>query len=175
MMLYAGNARALDAAYDAHDFVSWRGLPLMSEADDDVIGTSSGLLRIPRVLLLVRYGRVPRATLRLSRRNVFLRDDYTCQYCGRSPAVSDLNLDHVTPRSRGGPATWENLVTSCRQCNLSKGSATPEEAGMALRKKPICPAWTASTQLATARRRFHEWEPFLPQISDDQRGRLGSP
>jgi 5-methylcytosine-specific restriction endonuclease McrA len=163
MMLFAGNARALDAAYDAHDFSSWAGLPISHDENEDVIGTTSGPLRIPRVLLLSRYGRIPRATLRLSRRNVFLRDDYTCQYCGGSPALSELNLDHVTPRSRGGPGTWENLVTSCRTCNLRKGSATPEEAGMRLRGKPFCPAWTASAQLATARRRFREWDPFLPQ------------
>lgn len=165
MMLFAGNARALDAAYDAHDFSSWRGLPIGPDAHEDVIGTSSGPLRIPRVLLLSRYGRVPRATLSLSRRNVFLRDDYTCQYCGCTPVVAELNLDHVTPRSRGGPATWENLVTSCRTCNLRKGNATPEEAGMRLRSRPFRPAWTASSQLTTASRRFREWEPFLPHLN----------
>lgn len=164
MMLFAGNARALDASYDAHDFSSWAGLPIAPEMNDDVIGTSSGPLRIPRVLLLSRYGRVPRANLRLSRRNVFMRDGYTCQYCGVSPALSELNLDHVTPRSRGGPATWENLVTSCRPCNLRKGSSTPDEAGMRLRTKPVRPAWTASVLLATTRRRFHEWDPFLPIV-----------
>lgn len=167
MMLFAGNARALDANYDAHDFSSWRSLPVNGVLDADVIGTTSGPLRIPRVLLLSRYGRVPRATLRLSRRNVFLRDDYTCQYCGRTPDVSELNLDHVIPRSRGGPATWENLVTSCRTCNLRKGNATPEEARMHLLGKPFQPAWTASAQLATARRRFHEWDPFLPNLRAD--------
>jgi 5-methylcytosine-specific restriction endonuclease McrA len=158
-MLYLGRARALDASYEPYDFHSWAARPLA--ADDEAIGTPRGAIRIPRVLLLLEYKSVPRAPLRLSRRHVYMRDEFTCQYCGNRPGVKELNLDHVVPRSRGGRSTWENLVTSCRVCNLRKGWSTPDECGMRLRKMPVRPSWSMALQLAAQRRRFAEWEPFL--------------
>jgi hypothetical protein len=137
-LLFTGAARALDTNFDAHDFDAWR--VSRPAPNDELIGTISGPVRIPRLLLLTRYGRVPVTTLRLSRRNVFLRDDYTCQYCGKQAAQRELNLDHVTPRCVGGRTSWENLVTSCRRCNFRKGSMVA---------------------LESAPRRFREWEPFL--------------
>ncbi|MDH5675159.1 MAG: HNH endonuclease [Myxococcales bacterium] len=158
-LLFAGSGQALDRDYRQHDFERWlQGAP---GEGDEVIGTSSGPLRIPRLLLLLHYGRVPRNTMRLSRRNVYLRDDHTCQYCGQRKTPRDLNLDHVTPRSRGGKTTWENLVTSCRRCNFNKGSHSLDEAGMRLMRVPIRPNWTTAAALAAAPRHFAEWEPFL--------------
>jgi 5-methylcytosine-specific restriction endonuclease McrA len=161
LLLYGGSAQALDEKYQAYDFASWMRTPLRSS--DEAIGTSSGMLRIPRVLLLHRYGRVPMTTLRLCRRNVYLRDNFTCQYCGHRPTLKELNLDHVTPRSQGGAATWENLVTSCRRCNFRKGGCTPEGAGMRLLSEPKRPNWSVAVALSAAPRHFVEWEPFLPE------------
>src|SRR5688572_9937880 len=158
-MMFLGRARELDAGFEPHDFEAW--VRFAPRDGEEWIGTSRGQLRIPRVLLLATYNRVPRAAVRLSRRNIFLRDAYTCQYCGRSPHARDLNLDHVMPRSRGGKSSWDNLVTSCRDCNLRKGGSTPEECGMLLRRPPVRPTWNAAVQLAAAPRRFQEWEPFL--------------
>ncbi len=158
MLLYVGSAKALEAE-EAYDFDAWSRL--VPKNCSDWIGTTSGQLRIPRLLLLSRYSRVPGTTLRLSRRNVYLRDDHTCQYCGRQLESAELNLDHVMPRARGGSATWENLVTSCRRCNFEKGSCTPEAAGMRLIRRPKRPNWTVAAALATASRRYAEWEPFL--------------
>lgn len=158
-MMYLGRARALDAAFEPRDFRDWAAT--VPADGDECIGTLGGPIRVPRVLLLSTYNRVPRAAVRLSRRNVFLRDDHTCQYCGRKSHVRDLNLDHVIPRSRGGGSTWDNLVTSCRDCNLRKGGATPDECGMELGRKPLRPAWMVAVQLEVAPRRFAEWEPFL--------------
>jgi hypothetical protein len=159
MLLYGGAAHALDEKYEAYDFASWMGTK--PRHDDETIGTSSGPLRVPRLLLLHRYGRVPMTTLRLCRRNVYLRDNYTCQYCGKRPMLKDLNLDHVKPRSQGGTATWENLVTSCRRCNFRKGGFTPEGAGMRLLHEPTRPNWTMAVALSASPRHFAEWEPFL--------------
>lgn len=159
MLLYLGRARALDAAHEPRDFAAWAAMrPINGE---ETIGTPRGPLCVPRIVLLSHYNSVPRAPLRLSRRNVFLRDEYTCQYCGREPPVRDLNLDHVIPRSRGGPSSWDNLVTSCRDCNLRKGRSTPDEAGMKLRKQPARPSWTLAARLEAFPRKFDEWEPFL--------------
>ncbi len=158
-MLFEGRARALDASYEPHDFLEWiaRG----SSASDEAIGTARGPLAVPRVLLLNQYNRVPRAPLRLSRRHVYMRDAYTCQYCSAKPGVKDLNLDHVVPRAAGGRSTWENLVTSCRPCNLRKGRTRLEDSGMRLLKRPVRPSWSMALTLAAQRRRFREWEPFL--------------
>lgn len=161
-MLFRGRARALDRAYEPYDFEGWLE---RVDADAEQIGTARGPITIPRVLLLENYGRVPRAPLRLSRRHIYLRDDHTCQYCGLQPGPKELNLDHVLPRSRGGRSSWENLVTSCRPCNLSKGYATPEEAGMTLARKPVRPSWNMALSLAAERRRFPEWEPFLVSVT----------
>ena len=104
---------------------------------------------------------MPRTPLRLSRRNIFLRDEHTCQYCG---SRKDLTLDHVLPRSRGGTSTWENLVACCRECNLAKGRRTPEEAKMPLRRQPVRPTWTVVVQLTGVHDPLPAWEPFLGDV-----------
>lgn len=159
VMMYVGGARALDSSFEAYDWQRWCALPHVD--GEEVIGTLHGPIRVPRVIVLSTYSRVPRAAVRLSRRNVFVRDGYRCQYCLETPPVQDLNLDHVFPRCRGGKSTWDNLVTSCRSCNLRKGRYTPQECGMRLLREPVRPSWSAATQLGAAPRRFVEWEPFL--------------
>ena len=162
ILLWTDVARALDEAWFAHDFAGWTELP--TRDGDPTVGTSRGPLRIPRVIQLTTYDRTPRATVRLTRRNVFLRDAHTCQYCGRRATPRDLNLDHVMPRSRGGPMTWENVVCSCRVCNLRKGGRTPVEANMRLSRKPIRPRWSPILALAFSPSRPREWEPFLHSL-----------
>jgi 5-methylcytosine-specific restriction endonuclease McrA len=78
-----------------------------------------------------------------SRNSVLLRDNFTCQYCGNTPGRNGLTLDHILPRSRGGETTWENVVAACRPCNIRKGDRLPEEARMALRKRPGRPHYLA--------------------------------
>lgn len=160
VLLFGGSALALDDDGTMHDFARWRALPVRSR--DDGIPLVDGQLRVPRVLHLVRYDRAPRVVVRLTRRNLMLRDDHQCQYCGKRPHFRELNLDHVLPRSRGGGDSWENLVVSCRLCNLKKGRRTPEEAGMALLRRPQKPRWTTPAQILLAEREpFSEWEPYL--------------
>jgi 5-methylcytosine-specific restriction endonuclease McrA len=121
-----------------------------------------GQLRAPRLLHLHQYDRQPRLQLRLTRQNLFLRDHYQCQYCGQRPHVTDLNLDHVMPRARGGVDSWENLVVSCRPCNVKKGKRTPREAGMTLLRLPHVPSLShAALLLQGVTAPFAEWEPFL--------------
>lgn len=158
LLLYGDRAQALDAQYEPHDFIDWSALP----ADGSpAIRTPRGSLRVPRVVLLRDYNRVPRTPLRLSRRNVFLRDEHMCMYCG---STTDLTIDHVVPRSRGGASTWENLVSCCRRCNLGKGHKTVAEAGMSLRRKPIRPTWTVVVQLTGGCEPLPDWEPFLSTL-----------
>lgn len=92
---------------------------------------------VPSVIRLVRYRRVPRRTRMISRRGILTRDHHTCAYCGAVKGGFELTLDHIHPRSRGGPSTWENLVACCKPCNHRKADRTPEEAGMKLLRKPL--------------------------------------
>ena len=91
---------------------------------------------MPSVIRLLEYRRIPLQTRSLSRKNILMRDRYTCQYCHRSSPAVELTLDHVVPRSRAGETTWENLVACCHSCNNRKGNRTPEEAGMKLARAP---------------------------------------
>jgi 5-methylcytosine-specific restriction endonuclease McrA len=93
-------------------------------------------MRMPSVIRLLEYRRIPHQARALSRKNILMRDRYTCQYCQRSAPQVELTLDHVVPRSRAGETTWENLVACCHACNNKKGSRTPEEAGMKLARTP---------------------------------------
>jgi 5-methylcytosine-specific restriction endonuclease McrA len=158
-LLYQGAARAIDEEFKLFDFASWSALS--AAAHQDSIGTVGRRIRVPRVIVLLAYERLPRARVRFSRFNIYARDGSTCQYCGRRFARAELNLDHVVPRSRGGTTSWENVVCSCVPCNLRKGGRTPEEAGMRLRRAPARPRWTPVFRSAARRALYREWRPFL--------------
>ena len=87
-------------------------------------------LRVPEVVALTGYDRLPMGAVTFSRRNVFKRDHYTCQYCGAQPGSEELTIDHVLPRSQGGMSSWENCVLACMACNKRKADRTPEQARM---------------------------------------------
>ena len=157
-LLYQGAARAIDEEFRLFDFESWSAL---SAATHESVGTVRCRIRIPRVIVLLAYERLPKARVRFSRFNIYARDENTCQYCGRRFARAELNLDHVIPRSRGGVTTWENVVCSCVPCNLRKGGRTPDEANMRLLRAPARPRWTPIYRNVARRVRYREWKPFL--------------
>ena len=109
-----------------------RGWP----GDVPVNKLDSAGLPVPSVIRLLAYRHIPQQSRALSRKNILLRDRNTCQFCGRIFPSSELTLDHVVPRSRGGRSSWENLVACCYRCNNSKGDRTPEEAGLKLARRP---------------------------------------
>jgi 5-methylcytosine-specific restriction endonuclease McrA len=161
-LLYQDVAHAVDEQYRTFDFQSWSELSVTLEHDS--VGLVSRAIRVPRVILLVAYDRLPKRHVRFSRYNIYTRDKNTCQYCGTRFLRSELNLDHVTPRSRGGLTTWENVVCSCHRCNRRKGGRTPEEAGMRLLARPTRPQWTPFMAEAFSLRRYREWGPFLSPV-----------
>jgi len=161
-LLYQGIARAVNEQYQTFDFDSWSDLSV--SVNDESIGMVNRAIRVPRVILLVSYDRIPKRHVRFSRYNIYARDKSTCQYCGRKLPRHELNLDHVIPRSLGGMSTWENVVCSCHECNRRKGGRTPEDAGMALLYKPVRPKWTPFMQETFNLTRYREWLPFLNTI-----------
>jgi 5-methylcytosine-specific restriction endonuclease McrA len=161
-LIYQDLAWVVNDRYETFDFDRWRRVKAVEECD--VIGTPSGEIRVPRVIVLSSYDRVPKRHLRYSRANVFTRDKYTCQYCGERPPRSQLNLDHVIPRSLGGRTTWENVVCSCVDCNRRKGGRTPAQARLRLQTAPARPRWTPLMNIAVSSTRYLEWRPFLTVI-----------
>jgi 5-methylcytosine-specific restriction endonuclease McrA len=159
-LLYQGTAKAIDREFQTFDFESWAELSAEVH-DTDVLHTVARTIRIPRVIILQVFERFPRLHVRFSRQNIYLRDKLTCQYCGKRFARSDLNLDHVIPRSRGGRTSWENVVCSCIPCNLKKGSRTPEEARMGLLREPTRPRWSPFERGRQGAYAYEDWRPFL--------------
>lgn len=130
---------------------------LLHDDPDKVIRTVDDEYSYPSVIRLRRYINLPYAKIVLSRRNIMKRDRHTCQYCGTK---SDLTLDHVLPRSRGGEDSWENLVTACNQCNVKKGNRTPDEASMPLDVEPYRPVHITFFQNLLGGVQEH-WKPYL--------------
>ncbi len=159
-LMFRGSAHAMDESGETYDLAAWRRLN--PRQGDDIAPTISCILRVPRVLRLVHYDRVPRVVLALSPKNIMRRDGYQCQYCGARPGTQGLNIDHVFPRSRGGKNTWENLVAACQPCNRRKGGRTPEECGMRLMRVPTRPRNIDVCQILLGDvALYKEWEPFL--------------
>ena len=158
-LLYAGLAKAINEQYELFDYPSWSALS--ASEGGACVGLVGRTIRIPRVLVLVAYDRVPRRTVRFSRRNVFIRDGNTCQYCGGTFPSSELNLDHVIPRSKGGKTSWENIVCSCLTCNKMKGGNPPEQVDMRLISRPVSPRWSPEYAFSIRGPIHREWMPFL--------------
>jgi 5-methylcytosine-specific restriction endonuclease McrA len=113
-----------------------KGIAMTEEINGHTLHAARLALRIPSVIRLLEYRRIPHQTRALSRKNILLRDRNTCQYCAQVLPSGELTLDHVIPRSRGGLSTWENLVAACHFCNRRKGNQYAHEAGMKLLREP---------------------------------------
>lgn len=157
-----GSAFVIDpATFERHDLLSWGEASKAKAAVDGALIRSQHLALVPpEVVVLTEYdGRGERSVV-FSRKNIFKRDRYTCQYCGKQPGPEELTIDHVMPRSRGGLSTWENCLLACVECNKRKADKTPAEAGMPPRKVPKKPTWKALHQVSPKARR-ESWEQFL--------------
>jgi len=165
-LIYGGTALAVTPNYETFDFDSWCA---QGVDHPECIRTPSRAIRVPRVIVLLSFDRIPKRHVRYSRLNIFARDKFTCQYCGQSPHRSELNLDHVIPRSLGGRTTWENVVCSCVECNRRKGGRTPAQARLRLLRRPARPRW-APVIHPTSQVRYDEWRPFLHIVVERRQG-----
>ena len=140
VMLWNDSAKVVDPEdYRLYPWEEW--MTLAPRDGGPCIRTARSRLRVPEVVALQHYDRVPLAVVTFSRRNVAKRDHYTCQYCGAQPGVEALTIDHVLPRSQGGQSSWTNCVAACVPCNARKADRTPEQAGIKLKKSPARPDW----------------------------------
>lgn len=165
----------LSAGYIPLGVVSWtKAVSLVWQDKADAIETQERSIRSPSITIpapsVVRLRRMVRprdATVKLSRKNLFFRDGYTCQYCARRLPPAKLNIDHVVPRNRGGKTLWTNVVTACIVDNIRKGGRTPDEAGMTLLKHPEAPDWSPAERiLATVGQVPDRWRSYLGGAAD---------
>lgn len=129
--------------------------------DVETVHTPTRTIRLPRVILLTFFDKLPCKELKLTRNNVFERDKNTCQYCARVMPREQLNLDHVIPRHYGGKTTWENIVCSCIRCNSHKANRLPHEAHLRLIRKPVRPKWRPVISLVLGNQHREMWKDFL--------------
>jgi len=155
-----------NGSYVSYDFNSWAEISeyktvFEAEHDHDWIHTPSLKLVVPRVIRMLKYDKSPKFEMRLTRKGIYERDGYTCQYCGGKFPTEDLNLDHVIPRAQDGKNTWENLVCSCIECNRKKRARTPKEAGMQLLSIPHKPKPNFTFKAPTTPKRYKDWDSFF--------------
>jgi 5-methylcytosine-specific restriction endonuclease McrA len=157
----------LNSSYEPLHVCSWkRAVILLLKGKAETVERNGKELRagwhLPLVIRLLYYVKIPHKDIPLTRRNVMHRDGYTCQYCGKK---TDLTIDHVIPRSRGGKDTWDNVVVACLRCNVTKGNRTPKEAGFVLNTRPCKPFnfihFELSKQNHVSQKEFSQWKKYL--------------
>jgi 5-methylcytosine-specific restriction endonuclease McrA len=164
-LLYAGHAEVVyadgtEGSFETFDFREWRDFS-ENNPHHETIHTISFRIRIPKVILLLVFDRLPKKEVKFTRQNIFERDKNTCQYCGQLFDRRELNLDHVLPRDRGGLTTWTNIVCCCVPCNTKKANRTPQEAAMHLIRKPKRPKWRPFVTVTFTKHADESWKHFL--------------
>ncbi|MBI4052299.1 MAG: HNH endonuclease [Elusimicrobia bacterium] len=143
-LVYLNHAFVVDQEYKTYDFEDWKDLSrAMMENSAGFVYTPTFKIAIPEVIALRVFDQLPKSEVTFTRRNIYEHYHHHCCYCGKKFPTSDLNLEHIVPRSRGGKTDWDNIVTSCISCNLRKGDRLPQEAGMKLLIQPSKPKWHA--------------------------------
>lgn len=160
---HASVVHAMSDDYRVFSLMDWVDFsahnPPLSE--DESVHTPTRVIRLPQVILLTYFDRLPCKELKLTRNNIFERDRSTCQYCGAVLPREGLNLDHVIPRDQGGRTTWENIVCSCIPCNTRKANRLPHEAGMRLVRKPVRPKWRPVISILLEQHHRERWKDFI--------------
>jgi len=136
--IFADKASIIDPAdYFVYSWLEW--VELNANSDEFVLTTTGSDVKVPEVIVLAKWDKVFIKDPKLTKRNIYIRDRYSCQYTGKQLSFNEANIDHIIPRARGGKNTWENLVVCTREINSRKGDRTPAEAGLKLIRKPVKP------------------------------------
>lgn len=162
-MMYTDNATGLDILGKDHmipyRWKDWVKLPFDSECD--YIKTINGGIKIPKIIVLCKFDKVPIKRPKFSLTGIWDRDNGVCQYTGRKLSKNEGNVDHIIPKSRGGRSNWDNCVLSHKDINARKADRTPEEAGLKLLKKPTIPKQLPTTFYIKNKHNIPEWDMFL--------------
>lgn len=161
-LVVKGAAKIIEPeTYETHDIFTWNDASkLKLQFADTIIRSATLAIVPPEVILLTGYDGIGQRNVVFSRRNLFKRDKYTCQYCGIQPGPEELTIDHIVCRAAGGKSSFENCVLACVECNKRKADKTLEKSGMKLRKVPKKPSWKVFAQMPQHIRR-ESWDKFL--------------
>ena len=160
----------LNITYEPLKIINWKkaitllclGKVEVIEEYEQEIRSVTFSLKLPSVVRLLKFIKRPKSPIRFSRQNIYARDRYKCQYCGRPFPSEELTYDHILPKSRGGKTARGNIVPCCVGCNRSKGGRTPEEAGMRLVRKPVRPSWVPALRITIGFQKVPEtWRDYL--------------
>ena len=119
-------AKIIDPTREFQTFTWEKWSELKPKMDDEVIRSANMTFRVPEVILLSKYDKMPQHKIHFSRRTIYKRDNNQCQYCGATPGTEELTIDHIIPRSKGGLTTWDNCVLACVDCNSKKANRMPD-------------------------------------------------
>lgn len=157
-----GSAKIIEpGTFETHDLMTWNDVSrAKATIGEGMIRSVHLAIQAPEVILLTAYEGLAERGVIFSRKNLFKRDRYTCQYCGAQPGPAELTMDHVVPRSQGGVSSWVNCVLACVSCNKKKGDKSCDKAKMWPRKAPKKPSWKVLMQV-NPRIRRESWEAFL--------------
>jgi len=162
-MMYTDSATGLDILGEdqmvPYKWKDWINLPIDSESD--YVSTVNGNIKIPKVIVLCKFNKVPMKRPKFSLTGVWNRDGGICQYTGKKLSKNEGNVDHVMPRSRGGKTDWSNCVLAHKEVNAQKADRTPEEAGLKLIKPPTIPRHMPTTFYIKNKHNIKEWNMFL--------------
>lgn len=159
--VWSDSARIVDTHnYSQYTWSDWANI--RPTENDKYIQLVNMAIKVPEVVTLVDYSNVPDLTVSFSRINLFTRDKWTCQYCGRRISNNEITIDHVTPKSRGGKSNFENCVAACISCNFKKADKTLQQAGMKLRTVPKIPRWLPTYHHGGVI--LDSWEKFVSEI-----------
>jgi 5-methylcytosine-specific restriction endonuclease McrA len=160
----------LNITYEPLRIINWKKaitllclgkVEVIEEYGRDIHSVSFSI-KLPSVVRLLKLVKRPKSPVKFSRQNIYARDRYRCQYCGRRHPTEELTYDHVLPKSRGGKTKWENIVTCCVACNRKKGGRTPPEASMRLVRKPVRPTWVPALRITVGFKEIPQtWRDYL--------------
>jgi 5-methylcytosine-specific restriction endonuclease McrA len=167
-MMYQDSATALDIrGVDVMVPLRWKDwVNLPYDENANYIKTINGEIKIPTVIVLCEFNRVPMKRPKFTSNNLWERDQGTCQYTNKKLSRSEANIDHVVPRTKGGKTNWTNCVICHKEVNAKKGPRTPEEAGLKLIRQPSIPRSLPSTFYIRNKHNVTDWDIFLKDFSN---------
>lgn len=163
--VFSGNALLLDHEdFVLYDFDQWCDLDV--KPGHRILETPRISIRAPEIIVLKHYNKFPEREVKLTRRNLLIRDNFTCQYSGKRLSSREATIDHVIPQSKGGKTAWDNVVVCCPNMNSKKGNKTLAESGLKLLKTPIQPSWSPIysrfARFVTIGKCPESWKKFIP-------------
>jgi 5-methylcytosine-specific restriction endonuclease McrA len=160
--MYSENAKGIMIEEDKVVPLEWNEwVSLNLKENDRTVKTVRGFVKIPTVIVLNHYDKIPRQIIKFTQKNLWERDNFTCQYTGKKLTRLTGNIDHVIPKSQGGKTTWENCVLAHKEINAIKADRTPEQAGLKLLKRPAAPRFMPVSFYIKNKDEIQDWDLFL--------------